>query len=283
MDPIAIQIGPIAIRYYGLMYVLAFFVGGWLLGKEVRRKGIPLSDDERWNFLALVYVCGILGARIYYVLFNWAYYSQDLWEIPAIWHGGLAIHGGMIGGALAGWWYITRHRLSFLRLADAGAPSVILGQAFGRFGNFMNGETHGRPTDMPWGVVFPPESPAGQEFGPAPLHPTMLYEMALNLLIFALLWSIRKRPFQDGFIFLLYLVLYSIDRSIVSSFRAEDLMIGPIRAPHAVSAGLVLLAAAYIIRKRLWRLPDRQAGPPDPRGPGRAGQAKRSSDAPQRV
>ena len=259
MHPILIQIGPIAIRYYGLMYVLAFFTGGWLLGKEVRRKGLPLSDDDRWNFLAIVYLCGILGARAYYVVFNWPYYSQQPLEIPAIWHGGLAIHGGLIGGGLAGWWYVARHRIPFLRLADAGAPSIILGQAFGRFGNFMNGEIHGLPTTMPWGVIFPPESPAGQQFGPVPVHPAMLYELVLNLMIFMLLWSIRKRPFQDGFLFLSYLILYSIDRSIVSTFRAEDLMLGPFRAPHVVSAALVLVGGWLILRKRLWRQPDRAA------------------------
>ncbi len=262
MHPILIQIGPVAIRYYGLMYVLAFFVGGWLLGTEVRRKGIPLTDDRRWDFLSLVYVAGILGARIYYVLFNWSYYSENPLEIPAIWHGGLAIHGGIIGAVLAGWWYVARHHLSFLQLADAGAPSVILGQAFGRFGNFMNGEIHGVPTTMPWGIVFPPESPAGQQFGPVPLHPTMLYELGLNLLIFALLWSMRKRPAQDGFIFFTYLILYSIDRSIVSAFRAEDLMLGPFRAPHVVSAILVVGLGWFMIQRRLWRpLEQKPAGP----------------------
>ena len=127
MDPIAIQIGPIAIRYYGLMYVLAFFVGGWLLGREVRRKGIPLTDTQRWDFLALVYIGGLLGARLYYVAFNWPYYSQQPLEIFKIWHGGLAIHGGLLGGLLGGWWYVARHRLPFLQLADAGVSSVILG------------------------------------------------------------------------------------------------------------------------------------------------------------
>ena len=255
MNPILIEFGPIAIRYYGLMYVLAFFVGGWLLGKEVRRKGIPLTDDQRWNFLALVYICGVLGARIYYVVFNWSYYSQEPLEIIAIWHGGLAIHGGLIGGALAGWWYVVRHRIFFLQLADAGAPSIILGQAFGRVGNFMNGETHGYPTTLPWGIVFPPGSPAGEDYPNTPVHPTMLYEMGFNLLIFALLWSLRKRPHQDGFIFCSYLILYSIGRSIVSYYRVEDLMIGGMRAPHLVSALLIVTIGWYIIQRRLWRPP----------------------------
>jgi len=252
MHPVAIQIGPLVIRWYGVMYGIGILIGGWLLGKEFHRKGIPLSDDERWNFLTLVFLSGIFCARFYYVLFNWDFYSTHPAEIPAIWHGGLAIHGGLIGGILGGWWYVRRHRLSFLALADAGAPSLILAQGLGRIGNFMNGEIHGYPTTMPWGIVFPPNSPAGQQFGQVPLHPAMLYEMMINFMIFAFLWSIRKRPAQSGFIFCLYLILYSVDRSIVSSFRAEDLMVGPFRAPHVVSVIIIIISGSYLIRKRLW-------------------------------
>jgi phosphatidylglycerol:prolipoprotein diacylglycerol transferase len=253
MDPILIEIGPLAIRWYGLMYILAFFIGGWLLGKEISRKGISLPDEARWNFLTLVFVTGILGGRIYYVVFNWDYYGANPAEIPAIWHGGLAIHGGLIGGTLAGLWYVRRHRLPFWKLADAGSPSVILGQAFGRWGNFMNGEVHGTPTDLPWGIVFPPGSPAGREFPGQPVHPAMLYEMALNLLIFGFLWSYRKRPYQAGFLFCLYLVLYSVARFFVSMLRAEDLYLGPFRAPHVVSVIVVIIVGGYILSRRLWR------------------------------
>jgi phosphatidylglycerol:prolipoprotein diacylglycerol transferase len=252
MSPILIQFGPIAIRWYGLMYAVAFLVGGWLLGQEIKRKGISLSDDARWNFLSIVFFAGILGGRTYYVLFNWDYYGANPLEIPAIWHGGLAIHGGLIGGTLAGWWYVHRHRLPFWKLADAGAPSVILGQAFGRWGNFMNGEVHGTPTDLPWGVVFPPTSPAGREFGPVPLHPAMLYEMILNLIIFGFLWWYRKRLFKDGYLFCLYLILYSAARFIVSTLRAEDLYLGPFRAPHVVSMLVILGVGSYILSRRLW-------------------------------
>jgi phosphatidylglycerol:prolipoprotein diacylglycerol transferase len=252
MDPVLIQFGPLAIRWYGVMYGIGILIGGWLLGKEFRRKDISLSDDERWKFLTLVFLSGILGARIYYVIFNWNFYSSHPAEIPAIWHGGLAIHGGLIGGVLGGWWYVNRRSLSFLKLADAGAPSMILAQALGRIGNLMNGEVHGYPTTMPWGIVFPADSPAGREFGQVPLHPAMLYESVLNLLIFLFLWSIRKKPAKDGFIFSLYLILYSIDRSIVSTFRAEDLMLGPFRAPHVVSLIIILLAGGYLLQKRLW-------------------------------
>lgn len=255
MHPILIQFGPIAIRWYGLMYVTAMMVGGWLIGKEIARKKIPLSDEMRWNFITIVFLAGILGGRIYYVVFNWPYYGSNPSEIPAIWHGGLAIHGGMIGGALAAVWYVRSRKLPFLRLADACAPSVILGQAFGRFGNFMNGEVHGPPTDLPWGIVFPPDSPAGREFGPVPLHPAMLYEMVLDLMIFGLLWSLRKRRTGDGFIFTCYLILYSIARFFVSMIRAEDLYLGPFRAPHVMSVAIILGAGAYMVARRLWRSP----------------------------
>ncbi|HEY5594336.1 MAG TPA: prolipoprotein diacylglyceryl transferase [Nitrospiria bacterium] len=252
MHPDLIQFGPITIRFYGLMYFIAAMVGGWLLGKEVRRKGIPLSSDDSWNLIMYCLLSGIIGARIYYVAFNWSYYGSNPSEIPAIWHGGLAIHGGLIGGVLIGFWFVRRHQVSFWQLADAGAPSMILGQAFGRFGNFMNGDAHGTPTTMPWGIVFPPTSIAGREFGPVPLHPVMLYELGLNALAFAFLWSIRKRPWGDGFIFCLYLIFYSVIRFIVSFFRADDLYLGSLRAPHVVSVLMFIFVGAYVIKKRLW-------------------------------
>ena len=252
MHPNLIEFGPITIRFYGLMYFIAAMVGGWLLGKEVRRKGIPLSSDDSWNLIMYCLLSGIIGARIYYVAFNWSYYGSNPSEIPAIWHGGLAIHGGLVGGVLIGLWFVRRHQVSFWQLADAGAPSMILGQAFGRFGNFMNGDAHGTPTTMPWGIVFPPTSIAGREFGPVPLHPVMLYELGLNALAFAFLWSIRKRPWGDGFIFCLYLIFYSVIRFIVSFFRADDLYLGSLRAPHVVSVLMVVFVGAYVIKKRLW-------------------------------
>jgi phosphatidylglycerol:prolipoprotein diacylglycerol transferase len=252
VDPVIFQIGPFALRYYGLMYAIATLVGGWLLGKEIRRKGINLTDDQRWNFVLFVLLGGILGGRIYYVAFNWDYYGKSPWEIPAIWHGGLAIHGGLIGGVLTGIWYVRYHRLHFWRLADAGAPSIILGQAFGRFGNFMNGDAHGIPTSMPWGIVFPPGSIAGHEFPGIPLHPVMLYELVLDLGGFFLLWSIRKKSWGDGFIFCSYLLLYAVIRFFVSFFRADDLYLGSLRAPHVVSVLLLLIVGTYVIKKKLW-------------------------------
>jgi phosphatidylglycerol:prolipoprotein diacylglycerol transferase len=159
----------------------------------------------------------------------------------------------LIGAILAGWWWVRRHRISFGKLADASVPSVILGQAFGRFGNFMNGEVHGYPTDLPWGIVFPPTSPAGREFPGIPVHPAMLYELLLNVVGFAILWTLRTRSTRDGFLFYLYLMLYGVIRAFVSSFRAEDLMFGAIRAPYLISAAMILIAGWGIFVYRLWR------------------------------
>jgi phosphatidylglycerol:prolipoprotein diacylglycerol transferase len=138
-------------------------------------------------------------------------------------------------------------------MADAVAPTIILGQAFGRFGNFMNGDAHGTPTDMPWGIVFPSGSIAGREFPGIPIHPTMLYEMFINFGIFFLLWFvIKNRESKAGFLFALYIVMYSAGRLFVEQFRADSLVLGDLRAAQIVSAMLIVGVLGIIMRKRLW-------------------------------
>lgn len=254
MHPILFEYGPIQIRFYGLMYVVAILAASYLIRKEVERKAIALSADDVMNFIIWAVAGGVVGARLYYVAFNWDFYGTELAEIPAVWHGGLAIHGGMIGGLAAAFLYLRKKAVGFWRMADAVAPSLILGQAFGRFGNFMNGDAHGRPTDAPWGIVFPPGSIAGSEYPGVPLHPTMLYEMAINLSIFVVLWVfLRKRPHRDGFMFAGYIAMYSIGRFVVEHFRADSLMLGPIKAAQLVSLVIAALAVAAIVSKGLWR------------------------------
>lgn len=253
LHPILFKWGLIEIRFYGLMYVIAILVGSYLIKTEVKRKNIRMTDDDVMNFIIWTVIGGVVGARIYYVLFNLSYYLSNPKEIPAIWHGGLAIHGGLIGGILVAWLYLKRREVKFWRMADAVAPVIILGQAFGRFGNFMNGDAHGRPTTMPWGIVFPPGSIAGTEFPNIPLHPTMLYELVINFLIFCFLWfGLRKKGHRDGFIFASYIALYSTGRFIVEHFRADSLMLGPVRVAQLVSITIAVTAAVLIISKRLW-------------------------------
>ncbi len=253
MHPMLFKYGFIEIRFYGLMYVVAILVATYIIKQEVVRKAIGLSADDVVNFVTWTVIAGVVGARIYYVLFTLDYYMANPVEIPAIWHGGLAIHGGLIGGASAAWIYLRRHGVLFWRMADAVAPAIILGQTFGRFGNFMNGDAHGMPTAMPWGIVFPPGSIAGSQFPGIPLHPAMLYEMSINFCIFLFLWlSLRKRGHKDGFIFAAYIALYSSGRFVVEGFRADSLMLGPIRIAQLVSALIAIFVAGLIIKKRLW-------------------------------
>jgi phosphatidylglycerol:prolipoprotein diacylglycerol transferase len=194
--------------------------------------------------------CG--GARPYYVAFNWDYYSAYPSQIPAIWWGSLAIHGGLIGGLRAGVWFARRHRIPLWRLGDTIAPNLILGQALGRFGNFMDGDAHGVPTDLLWAMVFAPNTPAGVQFGAIPLHPVMLYEMAINLGIFAVLWKLRTRPFRNGFLFGLYMPLYAVGRFVVEFFRADSQMLGPFRAAQVVSLLAIFGVGALLWLGQLW-------------------------------
>ncbi|MFZ3072015.1 MAG: prolipoprotein diacylglyceryl transferase [Thermodesulfobacteriota bacterium] len=254
MHPILFDLGFIQIRFYGVMYVAGIIAGTYLIRSEVKRKAIPLTGDDVANFIMWVAIAGISGARLYYVIFNWDFYAINLFEIPAIWHGGLAFHGGLIGGILAAWAYVRKKKTPFFRMADASAPALILAQAFGRFGNFMNGDAHGTPTETPLGMIFPSESIAGNEFPGIPIHPVMLYEMFINLSIFLFLWFVlRKRGHKDGFIFAVYLLLYSGGRFFVEFFRADSLMLGGLKAAQIMSLVLMGATLVFIFKNYLWK------------------------------
>ena len=252
MHPTLVRIGPLEIRYYGLMYVIAIVVGIILLRTEIPRKRISMTKDDIIGFAFWTVIGGIIGARIYYVIFMWSsFYVQNPLEIFAIWHGGLAIHGGIIGGSAAVFLYAKVKKLNFFDLNDAVSPMLALGQAFGRFGNFMNGDAHGIPTGLPWGIVFPRESVAGDEFPGQPLHPVMLYELALNLMSFFILWKLRKKDHKSGFIFATYILNYGVIRFFVSFLRADSLMLGRLRGAQVLSAIFVVGALAFILVFRL--------------------------------
>jgi len=254
MHPILVQIGPVTIRYYGLMYVIAIALGFFLLIKENRRKQLPLSTENLLDLLLWTVPIAILGARLYYVAFHWDYYGAHLLDILKIWEGGLAIHGGVLAGIAVVFLYTRARGVRFWRLTDALVPSLILGQAIGRIGNLMNGDAFGTPTTLPWGIRFPADSPAGMAYPGQATHPSMIYEMLLNLAIFAFLWWwVRKRDFHDGFATALYFILYALARSIVSFTRGDSLWLGPIRAAHVISVLFVIGFGLLIWRRRLYR------------------------------
>jgi phosphatidylglycerol---prolipoprotein diacylglyceryl transferase len=253
MHPILVQLGPISIRYYGLMYIIAIALGFYLLWREVRRKKIPLTMESLLDLLLLTIPLALIGARLYYVVFRLDYYGRYPLDIFKIWEGGLAIHGGVLGGILAVLIFTRWKKVKFWSLTDAMAPSLILGQAIGRIGNLMNGDAYGIPTNLPWGIHFPPDSPAGMAYPGLATHPSMIYEMILNLGIFAYLWAIRKKGYKDGFATSMYFILYAVARSIVSMTRGDDLYLGPIRLPYLVSALLLIGFGLFIWRARLYR------------------------------
>ena len=247
MHPILIEIGPLTIRWYGVMIATAVMVGLWLAGREAVRKGFEKQKIHDFAFLLII--AGILGARLYYILFSdLSYFLANPLRLFAFWQGGLAIHGAVIGGILAAIWYTWKKKLPFWKWVDTFAPSLILGQAIGRIGCFFNGDAHGYPTTLPWGLVYAPESPAGQMFPGQPLHPTQLYEFGFNLGIFLILWNLRKKNFFNGFLFLLYVILYSSIRIFVEHFRADKLTyFDNISAAQAMGIAAIILSLGMII------------------------------------
>lgn len=272
MHPILFQVGPITVRYYGLMYVIAITVGFFLLAKEARRKELALSTDNLLDLLLWTVPAAIIGARLYYVAFHWNHFGTRLWDIFKLWQGGLAIHGGVLAGIVTVYLFSRFNKIRFWALTDALAPSLILGQAIGRIGNFTNGDAFGLPTTLPWGIRFPAESPAGMAFPGQATHPSMIYSMILNLAIFAFLWGIRKKGFRDGFSTSMYFILYAMARSIVSFTRADSLWwgrqrvidvtidgythlqtVGVVRAAHVISIVFVIVFGTMIWRRRLYQ------------------------------
>ena len=225
-DPIAVQIGPLAIRWYGLMYLLAF-LAFYLLGRwRVRHThygpatGLGASDVEDLLFHGVLGV--VIGGRLGYVLFyKPAYYLQHPLEALAVWEGGMSFHGGLLGVLVACAVFARRRGLPFLRLMDFVAPLVPVGLAAGRFGNFINGELWGRATDLPWAMVFP------QSGTDVARHPSQLYQFAgEGLLLFAVLWIYSARPRPLGRVSGLFLVGYGLLRFLAEFAREPDAFLG---------------------------------------------------------
>jgi len=251
---VAIKIGPLAIRWYGLLIAAAVLIGTMLAQREaVRRREDP---DRLLDLVVFAVLAGLVGARLYYVAFNWGEYRVNPLKVLAVWEGGLAIHGGLIAGGLAILLYGRAKALPILVYLDILAPSVALGQAIGRWGNFFNQEAFGTPTDLPWKLYIapyhrPPDLAKFDFF-----HPTFLYESLWNLGVFAVLHFGLRRRLEDrpGALILCYFAFYSVGRYVVEGFRIDSLMLGSLRAAQVMSA--VLFAASMVaLAVRLRRPP----------------------------
>ncbi|MEG4341946.1 prolipoprotein diacylglyceryl transferase [Microcoleus sp. A003_D6] len=258
--PIIFQLGPVAIRWYGLLIASAVLIGVSLSQYLAQKRRV---NPELLGDLAIWLVLGAIPcARIYYVAFEWPQYAQRPEDIIAIWKGGIAIHGAILGGIIAALIFAKIQRVSFWQLADLIAPSAILGQAMGRWGNFFNSEAFGSPTDLPWKLYIPPNSrpPAYANF--EYFHPTFLYESLWNLTVFGLLLTLFFRDLQGkirlktGALFLVYIAAYSSGRVWIEGLRTDSLMFGPLRTAQMVSlTGIVLglggLAWLYLLDRPL--------------------------------
>ena len=249
--PILWEFGNITFRWYGFLIASAVLIGVTIsqyLGKYRDFDPDLISDLVIWLVIG-----AIPCARIYYVIFQWQEYSQRPEDIIAIWQGGIAIHGAIIGGVIAGLLFAKLNRLSFWSIADIVAPSLILGQAIGRWGNFFNSEAFGRPTDLPWKLYIPPYHRPLDYVNYDFFHPTFLYESLWNIGIFAILISIfffglkYKEQFKKGTIFCVYLIGYSLGRVWIEGFRTDSLMLGDIRVAQLISLGLISIGVLGLV------------------------------------
>jgi phosphatidylglycerol:prolipoprotein diacylglycerol transferase len=248
MHPILFKLWKLEIRTYGVMIAIGIILGTIIAMKEGRRKGIRDSDINDFLFYGIIF--GIIGARIYYVLFSDPNtYLKNPFDIIAVWKGGLAIHGGVIGGFITAVIFCKKRNISFLKFADTLTPSLILGQGIGRIGCLSAGCCYGVPTSLPWGIKFTNiEAMAPLNIY---LHPTQIYEFLLDMIVFIIIWRFRKRINLDGGLFLLYLLSYGIVRFFVEIFRGDKLMIfGLISAAQTMSIIFIISSIiGYLILK----------------------------------
>lgn len=250
MYPILLKVGPFTLRSYGLFFALAFLVATWVAAREAEHKG--LGREVIFDFATFALLGGLAGARLYYIAFSdLQWFLNHPWEIPAVWKGGLAVHGGLMGGLLAGLAYCRYKKIPLWQFADTLAPALILGQGLGRLACLFSGDAYGTPTSLPWAITYThPESiaPLG-----VPLHPTWLYEMALDLGLFAYLWRRRREVAFEGQVFLMYVMGYAVIRFLVEPFRGDALWIFEgVRAAQAISvvAFAATLIAYGLLRRR---------------------------------
>jgi len=265
-DPIALQVGPVAIPWYGVGYAVAIGFGSWLTARLARARGLDIRHIG--DALLLVIVCGVIGARLYHVIDQWQLYQDDLLKIVLPPYSGLALYGGVFGGMIGAFIYIRRHGQPFLRWADVAIPALFFGQAIARWGNFANQELYGPPTNLPWGIEIDcahrvaaylcpgdPALVAGQVPVPADagFQPLFFYESTLTLLggLVALLLLTRfAARLRDGDVMAFWLIWYGLVRTALETFRLSydftffGLPVAVILGLGSTAAGVVLLVAA---------------------------------------
>ncbi|PWK84773.1 prolipoprotein diacylglyceryl transferase [Fulvimonas soli] len=277
---VAFQLGPVQVHWYGLMYLLGF-LGGWMLAEYRRRRGrLPVSRDALGDLAFYVMMGVIVGGRLGYMLF----YTDLHWVVREplalfkVWDGGMSFHGGLLGVLAAGWWWSRRHRVHFFDTVDFVAPLVPIGLGLGRLGNFINGELWGKPSTLPWAMIFPnaktddvawaqahPEWLAAlQQYGGVPRQPSQLYEMLLEgVAMFTVLWLVSLKPRPRYLVSGLFGLLYGCFRFAVEFVRLPDpqlgyLAFGWLTMGQILSLPLIVVGLVLIVMSR--RAPVLEAG-----------------------
>jgi phosphatidylglycerol---prolipoprotein diacylglyceryl transferase len=252
LNRMAFEIGPIHVYWYGIIIVTGLLLGYLLATSESKKHG--LNKEIFADLLIWAIPISIISARIYYVLFKWDYYKENLGEIFAIWQGGIAIHGALIGAVITAIIFTKKRGISFWRLADIAAPSIILGQAIGRWGNFMNQEAHGGEVTRSFlENLYLPEFIINQMYiDGVYYHPTFLYESSWSILGFIVLLILRKFPIRRGELFLSYVIWYSAGRFFVEGLRTDSLMLtDTLRVAQLLSLLLIAVAIFLFLYRRL--------------------------------
>jgi phosphatidylglycerol---prolipoprotein diacylglyceryl transferase len=252
--PDGFPLGPIYIRFYGIILMLGALAGAWLATREAKRRGH--EPEIVWDLLTYLLVGGIIGARIWHILtpppssgVTAGWYLTHPLDAMAIWKGGLGIPGAVIGGAIVLYFYTRRHKLSFAEWADIASPSLALGQALGRWGNYFNQELYGSPTNLPWKISISPEHRLPEYTNVEYYHPLFLYESIWNLgNMFFLLWVSRRYAdrLKDGDIFLMYLIIYPIGRFLLDFLRLDASLVNGININQTVMAIVAVCASAAL-------------------------------------
>jgi len=257
IGPEIIKIGPISVRWYGVMYLAGFVASYFLIARQRRAQELGLRGGPLQDLIIYLAMGLIIGARLGYILFyqfpNFEIYVHNPFEIAAIWHGGMSFHGGLIGTMLAGLLFCRRRSLPYWKVGDTVIVTAPVGLFLGRLGNFVNGELFGRPSSLPWAMVFP-------NGGSVPRHPSQLYEAVLEgVVLFLILWQLKDRGFRSGSMVCLFLGGYGILRFFAEFFREPDPQLGFVLGVFTM--GQVFCTLMIIAAIILWLLLPKSAGP----------------------
>lgn len=243
LNPILFQLGPLQIRYYGLFFVIGFIIAYYMISYLAKKREINLTKEDVSDLLLYLIIGVIVGARILHVLYEYEFYLNNPSQIIAVWNGGLAFHGGLIGSVISGYIFSKKKKIHFYDLADITIIPLALALSLGRLGNFINGELYGRITNVSWSVKFP----NAEGFR----HPTQIYKSFKNFFIFSILWNLRNTKLPKGFLFWSFITLYSLIRFFIEYLVELDslgFVIYNLTLPQIISLILFILGVIMLFR-----------------------------------